>query len=86
MKHNKPRYFVMHLPDDEPARKEGFVFGVQILDADGFGELEGYIGFDEAELEIEGHPVPKAVIAAARRQRDGQGDYVDADGNSVSPF
>ncbi len=76
----------MHLPEDEPARADGYVFGVQILNAKGEGELEGYLRADQEYLEIDGNIIPEAVVAAARRQRNGQGDYVDEQGHSLPPF
>ncbi|HXK59511.1 MAG TPA: hypothetical protein PLP42_06395 [Acidobacteriota bacterium] len=86
MKKRKQRYFVMHLPHDEPARQQGFVFEIQILDSRGRSEIEGYIGYEEATLEIAGHEVPGAVLAAARRQPEGKGDYVDEEGRTIVPF
>jgi hypothetical protein len=80
------RFFVMHLPEDEPARKDGYVYGVQILNAKGEGELEGYLKPGQSYLEIAGYIVPEPVIEAARRQRNGQGDYVDEQGRRLSPF
>jgi hypothetical protein len=83
---NRPPYFVMRLADDEPELSLGYEFEVQILDAKGRARAIGHIGSSEAELIIEGHAVPFAVIEAARRQPKGAGDYVNKHGQSVHPI
>jgi hypothetical protein len=80
------RYFVLHLPKDRAKRREGYPFQIQILDSRGRARLVGHVGYDEMELEIDGEFVPQAVLEAARRQPDGQGDYVDEMGQSIRPF
>lgn len=80
------RYFVVRLSADDPEWAEGFLYEVQILDSKGRAEIAGYLKPHQEDLEIGGHVIPRAVVEAARRQSEGQGDYVDADGNSIRPF
>lgn len=80
------RYFVVRLSAKDPERAEGFLVEIQILDSQGRGELVGYLREGQSQLEIEGQSVPRAVIEAAWRQPEGQGDYVDPAGNTTTPF
>jgi hypothetical protein len=82
----RPKYFVMQLADDEPKRRQGYQYEIQILDSKGRSRVEGYVGSSETELIVDGHTVPKAVIEAARRQPKGKGDYVNKLGQSVDPI
>ena len=80
------RYFVLHLNDrDRPGADSQLSFQIQLLDDLGRSVEEGYVGLEETELRIADRAVPRAVLDAARRQPLGQGDYVDANGESVSP-
>ena len=84
------RYFVMHLTDrDLKDRRRPLSekrFEIQLLDASGQAVSCGYVDYDQSSLEVDGKAVPFAVIAAARRQATGNGDYVDDCGNSVPVF
>lgn len=84
------RFFVMHLSERDLTERgrssSGQPFEIQLLDAENRAKATGYVGVDEKTLEVEGYSVPMAVIDAARRQTEGQGDYVDGNGNSIPPF
>lgn len=81
------RYFVLHLKDlDRPGTDSRLSFQIQLLDDLGRSVEEGYVGLEETELRIAGRAIPRAVLDAARRQPLGQGDYVNANGESVPPF
>jgi hypothetical protein len=80
------RFFVSALSPADPEKLEGFLYEIQILDSHGRGEQAGYLREGDDHLEIEGYVIPRAVIDAARRQREGQGDYVDSEGRTIQPF
>ncbi len=80
------RYFVVRLSANDPERAQGYLFEVQILDSQGRAKAAGYLRADEDHLEIGGRVVSMAVIAAARRQLEGEGDYVDSEGKTIAPF
>jgi hypothetical protein len=85
MKKNMLRYFVSHLdPSDRPSAEKPFE--IQLLDAEGRAAATGYFGIGETTLVIQGQLIPMPVLQAARRQRLGQGDYVNEAGVSVPPF
>jgi len=84
------KYFVMYLSERDclgrglPAGEKRFE--IQLLDDEGRAKVCGHVGSDDFRLEISGEQIPIAVIRAAQRQRLGQGDYVNEDGDSVSLF
>ena len=81
------RYFVLHLgPEDMPWPVPTKPYEVQVLDLRGRATALVHVGDDDNDIEGSGYLIPKAVIDAARRQRPGQGDYVDEMGQSVPPF
>lgn len=83
---NKQRYFVLHLGANDPDRDADRVFEIQILDSKGRAAHVGIVGHAEQKLIIDGKVIPLDVLEAARRQEEGKGDYVDAEGNSINPF
>jgi hypothetical protein len=83
---SEKRYFVVRLGQDDRMRKEGWLFEIQLLDDEGRGVEFGYLRGEEQEITIAGERIPPEVVLAARRQTEGQGDYVDAHGRSVPPF
>lgn len=78
-------YFVRRIREherpDSPER-----FEIQVLGDDGRALAAGYIHSAKEELTIEGRGIPRAVIEAAKRRREGEGDYVGPDGKSMPPF
>jgi hypothetical protein len=78
-------YFVSHLQESD-RRSNGMPFEIQVLNTAGQATACGYLGEKDSALEIDGQPVPSAVIGAARRQEIGNGDYVDESGMTVQPF
>ena len=82
----RSRYFVVHLTERDDRPSDELRFEVQLLDSRGRARACGYVGEDDTELVVEGEVVPWAVLDAARRQTYGQGDYVNAEGESVRPF
>jgi len=83
---SEERYFVVRLSPNDRMRKEGWLFEIQLLDDEGRGIEFGYLHGEESEITIAGRQIPPAVILAAHRQAEGQGDYVDSHGRSVPPF
>jgi hypothetical protein len=80
------RYFVLHLEVGEERPSPELAYEIQILDSSGRARTSGHVGANDTLLVVEGEEVPHAVIEAARRQPYGKGDYVNANGESVSPF
>jgi hypothetical protein len=62
-------------------------FAIQAL-APGGGPTESiaFIGEQDTHATLEGRAVPPAVIEAAKRLSEGEGLYLDADGEPVEPF
>ena len=82
---NCERFFVLHRREaDRPSKS--MAYEIQVLNNDGQAIALGHVDATSDDLRIDGRQVPRAVIEAARRQPLGQGDYVDALGQSVAPF
>lgn len=79
------KYFVRHLPQDDPRRVRGQIYQVQVVDRYGQATAFAYIGSDEITLEVGGQPVPEAVIKSVRALPAGSGEYVDAEGHILAP-
>ena len=88
----KPRYWILHM--EERDRQPNAVrptmlppFAIQAL-APGGGPTEAitFIGEQDTEATLEGRPVPPALIEAAKRLSEGEGLYLDANGEPVEPF
>lgn len=79
------RYYVLHLGLDAPSRHKGFVFEVQAIDDVGQATAWVHLKHDQRRAEIDGTPVPHAVIEAAHRMGTGTGDFVDENGEQVLP-
>lgn len=78
-------YFVRRLqPFERAGQKERIE--VQLLDDAGRALAVGYATESSADLVIDSHPIPRAVIEAAKARREGDGTYVGADGKSLPPF
>ena len=78
-------YFVRKLrPHERPHSLERFE--VQVLDNDGRAIAIGHLAVDARQLIIQGHEIPLAVLEAAKRRPEGQGDYVDPSGERLPPF
>jgi hypothetical protein len=81
------KFFVMHLTEDDQKDRgqprSDRCFEIQVLDAAGRARICGYVSSKEAELTVGGVHIPSAVIAAAKRQQLGQGDFVDETGQSI---
>ena len=62
-------------------------FAIQVL-APGGGPTEAiaFIGEQDTEATLDGRAVPHAVIDAAKRLSEGEGLYLDANGEPVEPF
>ena len=78
-------YFVRKLRPDEKLDVSDR-FEVQILDDTGRAVSVGYVYEETTELVIAGQAIPAAVIEAAKRRKEGDGDYVGPDGSSQPPF
>ena len=74
-------YFVLHLQIQERDDKNK-PFQIQLLDDSRRAIRVTCIGFDEQSVEIDGKPVPQAVVDAARRQSLGKGRYALEDGRT----
>jgi hypothetical protein len=79
------RFFVVHLAaSDRPSPDKELE--IQLLDTNGRAASTGYAYLNQEEFELDGKIVPKDVLDAARRQKVGQGEYVDAKGESITAF
>jgi hypothetical protein len=79
------RYFVVNLSRDE--RPEPHLrYQIQILNGVNESIEEVYATGEEAKVEFGRFLVPREVIEAAIRQREGKGDYVNKLGESIPPF
>src|SRR5262249_28602484 len=81
----RKRFFVLHLKESRRPEAD-LPFQIQILNHAGQGIAFGYADEKTTSLEINGERIPLAVIEAARRQKVGNGDYVDESGASIPPF
>ena len=79
-------FFVLHLSDRHRRPDPAVRYEIQLLNRRGESIAEAYLTDSASEAFVSGVAVPSAVIAAARRQPLGQGDYIDEEGNSVKPF
>lgn len=79
------RYYVRHFGDDNPSRRDGHEFEIQIVDDVGQAVAWVELTGEDRTARIDGVPVPAAVIDAARCLPMGTGDFVDDDGNQVLP-
>jgi hypothetical protein len=78
-------YFVRRIRSYErPGLAERFE--IQVLDDEGRARSTAYVSQDAIELTVDGHTIPTAVIEAAKRHGEDQGDYVGPDGRTVSAF
>ena len=78
-------YFVRRVrPHERPGSSDRFE--IQILDDEGRAVSVGYVGSGSTQLTVDGRAIPAAVIEAAKRREEGQGDYVGPDGRSLPPF
>jgi len=78
-------YFVRRVrPHERPGSPDRFE--IQILDDEGRAVSVGYVGSGSTQLTVDGRAIPAAVIEAAKRREEGQGDYVGPDGRSLPPF
>jgi hypothetical protein len=89
------RYFVLHLDERDFRPHIEARYAVQILNRKGEAEFSVYVDEEGQVLDVARTDaasmrpvpeVPRPVVDAARRQRAGQGDYVDQSGRSVRPF
>lgn len=80
-------FFVRHLKADDrwPDQQEGQVYQVQLVNRFGQATSSGFVSKTDHTLKIGGIEVPHTVIAAAKRQPIGRGEYVDRDGRAVLP-
>lgn len=67
------------------SRLSGDRLQIQILDEYGEGVAEVQAAAGEP-MSYQGQPIPMAVLAAAARQYECQGDYVTPDGASIDPI
>lgn len=83
---SEPRFFVLQLSPGTKEYVNGYRFEVQLLDEVGrAGAVLNFRGLNQDFREQE-YYVPASVVAAALRQPEGQGDYVDEAGRSRRPF
>jgi hypothetical protein len=82
----EPRFFVLQLSPRNKEYGNGYRFVVQLLDD--VGRAGAVLSFCELNQDFrqQEYYVPASVIAAALRQPEGKGDYVDEAGHSCRPF
>lgn len=83
---SEPRFFVLRLSPGQKEYRNGYRFEVQLLDET--GRAGAALNFRELNRDFreQEYYVPASVIAAAQRQPEGQGDYVDEAGQNRRPF
>jgi len=79
-------FFVRHLPGEDPRRKDGRVYQIQLVDRYGLATAFAYLGEGESDLEFDGVPVPKLVVRAVNRLHPGQGAFVNSSGEQIAPI
>jgi hypothetical protein len=82
----EPRFFVVRLSGRHRGFKAGYQFEVQLLNDD--GTAGAVLNFNEPyqDFRMRSFHVPASVMAAAVRQQEGEGDYVDSYGESRRSF
>jgi hypothetical protein len=82
----RPRkYFVRHLPLEDPRRQAGHVCQVQLVDSAGRATAFAYISEGQQALELGGQSVPRPVLDAARALAAGSSHFVDGEGRIIAP-
>jgi hypothetical protein len=90
------RYLIARLDEYDFRPLPDAEFEVQILNADGQGEIVAYLAQNSnkvialvhalrGNLPVESHGIPEAVIEAAQRKTEGFGDYVNEKGEIIQP-
>lgn len=93
---NEQRYFVRQLDGRSYRPSPDSEYEVQILNADGEGEICAYVSGKSNEvlylvhaskgrLSVKDHGIPLPVIEAAKQRRAGDGQYINGDGQIVVP-
>ena len=83
---SEPRFFVLQLSPRNKEYGSGYRFEVQLLDEAGRAGAVLYFREFHQDFREQEYCVPACVIAAARRQPEGKGDYVDEAGRSCRSF
>lgn len=83
---SEPRFFVLRLSPRNKEYGDGYRFEVQLLDEAGRAGAVLYLREVHQEFREQEYYVPGRVIAAALKQVEGKGDYVDENGESRRPF
>jgi hypothetical protein len=76
----------MCIDDRDPHYGRGFRFAVQLLNDEGRGDAVLYFHGHHSNFKDAAASVPTGVLAAAMRQVEGKGEYVNSRGESVAPF
>lgn len=79
------RFFVLHLKKED-CKDPNKQFEIQVLDDDGRAISFTHISYEQTTLVIDGDLIPVPVIDAAKRQKEGEGNYVNEAGEQVTPF
>jgi hypothetical protein len=82
----EPRFFVVRLAPGRKEYENGYGFEVQLLDEAGRAGAVLYFLELHQDFRTQEYYVPATVVAAAVRQAEGKGDYVDEQGESRKPF
>jgi len=80
-----PRFFVRHLPLDDPRRDKGQIFQIQLVDQYGRATAFTYVSDADLEAVVGGQPVPPQVITTVRGFPAGASDFVDENGTRLAP-
>ena len=63
---HRMRFFVRHLPLDDPRSTNGHLYQVQLVDQYGRATAYTHLSDVDSEADVGGQPVPLKVIAAVR--------------------
>lgn len=79
------RFFVRHLPLDDPRRDKGQIYQIQLVDQYGRATAYTYVSDVDLETDVGGQQVPSKVISAVRAFPAGTSDFVDENGARLAP-
>lgn len=79
------RLFLFKLDQREAARSGGEI-EVQLLDGKGRAKDTAYVSRNAELIRIGGKDYPHTLLARATSLKEGQGVYVDEQGNEIQPF
>jgi hypothetical protein len=86
MTFRRDKFFVLRLGERHFRPSPDQEIEVQLLDSRGREVRSVFLKSGDAGRVVDDFEIPPAVIEAAWRQEPGKGDYVNARGESTTPF